>query len=574
MTVPPFTPSTPDTSSTALAARSHSFPRWLRIVLTVLVGLLALAGMGYAFGQLLAPLRPLRIETDRIEGVPLTIFLDAAVAPGPTVIIAHGFSGSQQLMFPFAVALARNGYTAVTFDFPGHGQNTTPLQGSILEREQRYAQLTATLDQVINHVRRRQIGNGEFALLGHSMGSEAVLRYAQIHPDRVEAVVAISTGYSAITPSNPPNVLLLTGQLEFALRQFAIEIVEQVAIGPGQAGVTYGDFREGTARRAVFVPWVEHIGVLFSPVGQRETLAWLDSSSGRPLTTDPYLDYRVLWLVLFYLAAFVFFWPLSAGFRRLSPTSVQPVAYVQVRWVWWISLAVLPAVMTPIILWLVQENGTLPVDQLLPILVGGPLALHFTLYGLLTALGLWLRWFITVRMRRPKPAQSSLGTVPPPQDVPQKVTMGIQALRQHPIAVLALTLLVIGYVFLTFGVPAQLFLLNYFPPLRRVGIAFVIFVAMLPYFLADEYLTRGGGTPHGAYAITKICFILSLVLALILDPSLFFLVIVAPLFILYFMVYGLFSRRVYQRTGVMLIGAVANAFIFAWIIAAIFPLMR
>lgn len=152
--------------------------------------------------------------------------------------------------------------------------------------------------------------------------------------------------------------------------------------------------------------------------------------------------------------------------------------------------------------------------------------------------------------------------------------MGIQAHRQHLIAVLALTLLVIGYVFLTFGVPAQLFLLNYFPPLRRVGIAFVVFVAMLPYFLADEYLTRGSDAPHGAYAITKICFVLSLVLALILDPSLFFLVIVTPLFILYFMVYGPFSRRVYQRTGVIMIGAVANAFIFAWIIAAIFPLMR
>ncbi len=543
-------------------------------MLTGLVGLLALAGMGYAFAQLLAPLRPLQIETDQIEGVPLTIFHGATTASGPAVIIAHGFSGSQQLMFPFALALAHNGYTAVTFDFPGHGQNTTPLQGSILEREQRYAQLTTTLDQVIDHIRRREIGDGTFALLGHSMGSEAVLRYAQMHPNAVEAVVAISTGYSAVTPDNPPNVLLLTGQMEFALQQFALEIVEQVSSGPGRTGITYGDFRTGTARRAVFVPWVEHIGVLFSPVSQRETLAWLDSSSGRSLTTDPYLDYRVLWLGLFYLAAFVFFWPLSAGFRRLTTTPAQPAVRAQVRWVWWISLAVLPAVMTPIILWLVQENEVLPIEQLLPILVGGPLALHFALYGVLTALGLCLRWLITVRMRRPKPAQSSSGAVPTPQVTGQGVTMGIQAHRQHLIAVLALTLLVIGYVFLTFGVPAQLFLLNYFPPLRRVGIAFVVFVAMLPYFLADEYLTRGSDAPHGAYAITKICFVLSLVLALILDPSLFFLVIVTPLFILYFMVYGPFSRRVYQRTGVIMIGAVANAFIFAWIIAAIFPLMR
>ena len=35
----------------------------------------------------------------------------------------------------------------------------------------------------------------------------------------------------------------------------------------------------------------------------------------------------------------------------------------------------------------------------------------------------------------------------------------------------------------------------------------------LPYFVADEWLTRGAGAPRGAYALTKLCFLLSLALA-------------------------------------------------------------
>jgi hypothetical protein len=97
---------------------------------------------------------------------------------------------------------------------------------------------------------------------------------------------------------------------------------------------------------------------------------------------------------------------------------------------------------------------------------------------------------------------------------------------------------------------------------------------MLPYFFADEWLTRGPETPPWAYAISKVIFLLALLLAVLLNlNSLFFLIIVAPLFVIYFVIYGMFSGRVYRRTGTFMIGALANAIIFAWIVAAVFPLV-
>ena len=50
------------------------------------------------------------------------------------VLIAHGFAGSQQLMQPIATTLARNGFVAIPFDFPGHGRNTSPMRGGLTDQ--------------------------------------------------------------------------------------------------------------------------------------------------------------------------------------------------------------------------------------------------------------------------------------------------------------------------------------------------------------------------------------------------------------------------------------------------------
>ena len=101
-----------------------------------------------------------------------------------------------------------------------------------------------------------------------------------------------------------------------------------------------------------------------------------------------------------------------------------------------------------------------------------------------------------------------------------------------------------------------------------------IALGALPYFIADEWLTRGASVRRGAYALTKFAFLLSLAIAILLNPmKLFFLAIIVPAILLLFFAFGLISRWCYHATNHPLPGALANAAIFSWAIAVTFPMV-
>jgi hypothetical protein len=56
--------------------------------------------------------------------------------------------------------------------------------------------------------------------------------------------------------------------------------------------------------------------------------------------------------------------------------------------------------------------------------------------------------------------------------------------------------------------------------------------------------------------------------------QLFFLFIIVPVMVLFFVVFGLFSRWSYKATGHPAVAGVANALIFAWAIAVTFPMVQ
>ncbi len=108
----------------------------------------------------------------------------------------------------------------------------------------------------------------------------------------------------------------------------------------------------------------------------------------------------------------------------------------------------------------------------------------------------------------------------------------------------------------------------------RIPLMAAIACGTLPYFIADEWLTRGRNARRGAYALTKFCFLLSLGIAVALNPmKLFFLVIIVPAILLLFLAFGLISRWSYKATRHPLPGALANAAMFAWAIAVTFPMI-
>jgi len=125
-----------------------------------------------------------------------------------------------------------------------------------------------------------------------------------------------------------------------------------------------------------------------------------------------------------------------------------------------------------------------------------------------------------------------------------------------------------------FGLAIDLFVTSFVPNLSRLQLILVMLAGTLLYAISDEWLTRGASAPRGAYAATKLLFLLSLALAVLLNPQkLFFLLIILPVILAFFLIYGLFSAWAYRRTGHPLVGAVANAFALAWAIAVTFPML-
>ncbi len=500
------------------------------------VALLALVLVGVALWQLAAAGQGLRITTGTVGATPVTVFETAGAEPGPPVVIAHGFAGSEVLMRSFALTLARNGYTAVTFDFLGHGRHPLPIRGDVRTGEQVMDAMIGQIGEVADFA-RELTGQSAIAVLGHSMASDLIVRFAQGQGDAVRAVVAVSMFAPTLDAESPNNLLVIVGDLEAqALKDEALRAVRLVADRPVAEGETVGDVAAGTARRAVFAGGVEHVAVLYSREGLHEMVQWLDAAFARSGTGG--VVGQGGWIVLL-LGGLVL---LARPACRLLPVVADPPRGAGLPWrrLWLAGLV--PAVLTPVLLRFV------PTDML-PLLLGDYLVTHFALYGLLT-------WAMLHLLGAPRQ---------PADDLAPLVGHGALA-----VASLALLL----YAVFVVGLSIDRFVTVFMPIPERLPLVAAMLLGTLPYFLADEWATRGRTAARGAYPFTKLLFLLSLALAIALDfERLFFLAMIVPVILAFFVVYGLLSAWAYRRTGHPFTAALANAVAFAIAIAVTFPMV-
>ena len=499
--------------------------------LLAILGALAVAG---ALWRLQANTAGVDIRPMDIVGAPATIYRPASGAPGPVVVIAHGFAGSGRLMQSFALTFARNGYVAATFDFPGHGRNPMPLTGDLEHVEGATRVLVAETAKVAAAV--RGLGDGRLAVLGHSMASDIVVRVAESDPD-VAATIAVSMFSPAVTRTAPKNLLVIVGDWEGFLKTEALRAVS-LATAPSapEPGVTYGAIGEGTGRRVAFSPHVEHASVLFSQASMREALAWLDQTFGVVRSAPPAIDDRGPWILALLAGCVALARPLST----LLPEVAIPKTGAGLGWRRLPGPLAIPMIATPILLRFAPTH-------FLPVLVADYLAVHFAVYGLIAAIALiWARRFGGADAR---------------------AAVSIPALAAAAIAITA-------YGFAALVWPIDAFVTSFVPGRERLTLVAALLVGTALYFLSDEWLTRGPGAGRGAYPASKLAFLASLALAIALDfERLFFLILIVPVIGVFFVVHGLFSGWAYRQTGHPFAAGIANAIAFAWAIGVTFPLV-
>ncbi len=431
-------------------------------------------------------------------------------------------------MKPFGYTLANNGYVAITFDYMGHGRHVDPLSGNIINVDGATQNLVEQTRSIVDFA--LQSGQTtQLALVGHSMASDIVVRYAK-QDSRVAATVTVSMFSPEVTSDEPKNLLVIAGDWEQFLKQEAMRVLAMVT-DKGEVATTYGNFRDGSARRVFFSSNTEHITVLYSRDTMLETVQWLNQVFS--LHSIDYLDDRGFTICWLFIGIFFLAWPLS----RLLPTVSSRPCGANLGWKKLLTVSLIPAIVTPVLLM------SFPAD-FLSLLVGGYLAVHFAVYGLITALCLY--YF---------------------RDKKSHVTL-------HKRNAIVSTLLVVCYTSGLIGYAIDSTFTSFALNSNRFPLLFAMLLGTLSYFLADEWLSRGPAAPAFAGLLTKGCFLLSLGIAVALSmEELFFLLIISVVILIYFVVYGLFNRWTYNATGHPAIGAIASAFAFAWALTAVFPIL-
>ncbi|MEQ8589658.1 MAG: alpha/beta fold hydrolase [Roseitalea porphyridii] len=440
-------------------------------------------------------------------------------ATGPVVVVAHGFAGSRQIMQAYSLNLARTGYRVLAFDFEGHGSNPRPMSGDVSSIDGTTALLVAETRRVVAAARALP-GNQPVSLLGHSMATDILVRTAlaeRADGQPVAAVVAISMFSEAVTATMPERLLVISGQLESRLRQAALDAVRLVEADAEEGDlVTFGS----VAREALVAPWVEHVGVLFSPTAVRAAIGWLDDTYERE--SDTQVVSMGLWILLLLAGTVAIIYPLAA----LLPER-EPAPDLSIRR--FLFAVTLPAVAAPVLVAPLYSN-------FLPVLVADYLVMHLAVYGILQ---LWLS-----------------GQV---REIVKPISWGAVALLAFwGIAV--------------FGLALDRYAASFWPNSERIVLIALLALGTVPFMLADSMVTAAGRGALWRRIAARVALLSSLIAGALIDPeNLAFVLIVLPVFVLFFFVHGLMGRWVGRRCGAAAAG-LGLGLCLAWVLGVSFPL--
>jgi pimeloyl-ACP methyl ester carboxylesterase len=457
----------------------------------------------------------LEIRPFTYEGIPMRTIAPEGAANNPGVIIAHGFSGSQQLMQAYGYVLAHAGYTTLLFDFVGHGANGAPLDSNDRSGGALQADLALAYEALLAET---AVDPARVALLGHSMGSGAVMTTGAEQTDRYAAVVAVSPTGAEVSAEAPRNFLLMAGQLEPQFAANAEGLLED-------AGGANADFSQGLARSLVIVPSVEHITILFAPFAHDLARNWLDNVFGVQRESG-YTDGRMGWYLLQLVA-----WLVAAV--AAAPLLRRPALVGgSVRSPWhWLGLLIAPTGAT---LLLAGLNWLEDVSSLGGMLVAGAMALWFLFFG-----AIWL-------------------------------AMGVQVVRPPRRSWLWGGLLFL-FLWVAFGALAHLVWLPWLLAPERLLRWLPLALALLPWLLAAGWVQQDAGVGRrvGWWLAQSVVLMVGLGTAVFLVPGLFFLVLILPVLPIVLAIMGVAGGVVNDPWAY----GVGNALFLGWLLVSLFPLV-
>ncbi len=258
----------------------------------------------------------------------------SAEYPAPACVLAHGISGSKEMMSSIGLELARRDFVALCLDLFGHGKS----EGTVEEGgdEQSFGVLSA-----VRYLKAQAFANSSaMGLVGHSLGAGAVR--ATVSQDRqIGAVVLIAGGlgdvaedpvFGPLNSTFPKNFLVIVGKYDvlfnvtdLAAKELPSAFGTQTEVIPD---VLYGSFQLQTARKFV-VPATTHLFEPVDPTVILETVAWMEETFPTMQPLGPHAPANLIYLerevaILAVLAGLfgIVFVAFCAVAERVQPRSI------------------------------------------------------------------------------------------------------------------------------------------------------------------------------------------------------------------------------------------------------------
>ncbi|MBW4564021.1 MAG: alpha/beta hydrolase [Mojavia pulchra JT2-VF2] len=442
------------------------------------------------------------------EGVPLLYVVPENALKLPSVLVAHGYAGSKQLMLGYAHVLAHAGYAVMLWDFDSHASNGKPLKTNSLQKnlDIAYAALVA----------QPEVDTSRLATLGHSMGSGAVMTAAIGDVNRYAATVAVSPTGALVTTNAPRNLQLQAGSWEGRFIANAQRLLQQ-------AGGENQNLADGKGRDLVIISNAEHITILFRNQSHQVARNWLDATFGVQRQSD-YVDRRMIWYGLHLLG-----WLAVLG--AIAPVlAVSSTARKIGQLRSWAGLFLTPFVASGA---LILVNRIADIASLGGVLVGGAVSIWFGIAGLA-----WL--VIMSRLAIPKL---------------RAVWIGI-------------ALFVVLWV--AFGAMAQVVWLEWWLIPLRLKLFPLLALACFPWFLASGVAQQslGLGKRIVWWFGQSTVLVGGFILVLYLLPQLSFISLLLPLFPVMMVIFSFAAGLLNEPFSY----AIGSAMFFGWTLAATFPL--
>jgi pimeloyl-ACP methyl ester carboxylesterase len=217
--------------------------RWIVVAAIISVG------AGAALSHVIEP--GVRVEKIMLAtNTPALRIFPATPGPHPIALLAHGNTGSKEMLFRFGEALAAAGFDCYSVDLAGYGESPLPCsRTNILLNLQGAERALGPVDVFIGHS------------LGGGVGGWSV------HKAGFRPKLFIGVGAPVELGEHGPPLLLLAGLFEEFYR-------------PAQLYAR-------TDAQVVISPWCEHITEAYDPVLVRATVKAACAAIGKPVPAAP-----------------------------------------------------------------------------------------------------------------------------------------------------------------------------------------------------------------------------------------------------------------------------------------------